>query len=271
MKKNLCLWTVVLLGFIPLSVLQAQAIPDGTYEITAKISGLALAVQGTTSGSAVDQELYTGAMTQKWTVTNLGNNVVELVSAGTNEALEAPGATTVIGSDLDVSSYGGSGGQQWTIVPTGNGYYEIVNVNSGYEANVAGNSTVSGGLICQWWAGNYPNGVWAFTPVSPGTTGNYAQAFNYLTAASGTNSDAFNDHTWAGAFDSFVIGRYNIGGFAAGGDMSWIATDPLLEAGNGTSPSSLSDAFVLYKNGNAVFQGTVQVSPGGDIPMYSGH
>ena len=62
-----------------------------------------------------------------------------------------------------------------------------------------------------------------------------------------------------------------------------MATDPLFEVGNGSgsrfdnppigNPDATgpSDALVVYKNGNAVLQGTLQVAPGGDIPMYSGN
>jgi hypothetical protein len=95
-------------------------------------------------------------------LTNLGSNVVKLVSSGGSEALEAPGATTTPGATLDVSAYTGGTHQQWTIVNASTGYYEIVNVNSGLEANVAYNSTTPGSAICQWTAGNYGNGVWTF-------------------------------------------------------------------------------------------------------------
>ena len=56
-----------------------------------------------------------------------------------------------------------------------------------------------------------------------------------------------------------------------GGDpINWVASDPLFEVGNGTYQAR-SDALVVYKNGNAAFQGVVTVAPGGDIPMYTGN
>ena len=74
----------------------------------------------------------------------------------------------------------------------------------------------------------------------------------------------------ATAMDSFVIGTSNVGG---GNSNKWIGTDPLFEIGNGGQGNNpwRSDALVVYKNGNATFQGTVNVAPGGDIPMFSGN
>ena len=145
-------------------------IANGAYEIVAKSSSLALAATGTSNGSAVQQQTYTGAATQQWTLTNLSNNVVTLELSGTSEALEVPGSNTSPGTGLDVSSYTGGTNQQWTIVQAGTGYYELVNVNSGLEVNVTYNSMTSGSGICQYTAGNYANGVWSFTSTSGGTT-----------------------------------------------------------------------------------------------------
>jgi lysophospholipase L1-like esterase len=170
----------------------AQVIANGTYQVVAQSSGLALTANGTVNGSAITQQTFTGASTQKWTVNNLGNNVVTLTAWGTSEALEVPGATTVLGAMLDVSAYTSGTGQQWTLVPVGGGYYEIVNANSSQEVNVAYGSTSPGGQICQYTAGNYPNGVWSFTSASgaaPATpTGLAASAGNAQVSLSWTAS-----------------------------------------------------------------------------------
>jgi hypothetical protein len=70
-----------------------------------------------------------------------------------------------------------------------------------------------------------------------------------------------------------------------------VLTDPLFEVGNGGDPygdgnpstSEPSDAFVVYKNGNAAVQGNlssggtftapsvVLTTQSGDIPMYTGN
>ncbi len=137
-------------------------IPNGTYKFTSQLSGLAIAANGTTNGSSVLQQTYTAATTQQWALTNLGNNVVTMLNPGSTEALEVPGGSTTAGAALDVSTYTGATSQQWTIAAASTGYYEIVNVNSGQEVNDAGNSMSNNGTLCQWYAGNYSNGVWAY-------------------------------------------------------------------------------------------------------------
>jgi hypothetical protein len=163
-------------------------IANGTYKVLAESSSLALAVAGTTNGSAVQQQTYTGATAQQWVVNNLGSNVVEMTVSGTSEALEVPGSSTSPGTFLDVSSYTGGTNQKWTITSTTTtGFYEIVNVNSGLEVNVAYNSMTSGSGICQYTTGNYANGVWSFTS----TTGGSAPVINSSTTASGTVGTPF--------------------------------------------------------------------------------
>jgi hypothetical protein len=156
------------------------------------------------------------------------------------------------------------------------------------------NSTASGAYTTAW--------AWAATAMGGWTTasGGSSLATGVWTTASGGESATFGKGTTASAYDSiasgvnttasgycsmsagystiapaqlsFVIGTYNVGLNSAGGaanPTTWEATDPLFEIGDGTS-STPSDAFVVYKNGNAVLQGTLQVAPGGDIPMYTG-
>ena len=150
----------------PVSAQTNPLVANGTYEIISDNSGLALAATGDTDSSPVVQQTYTAGPAQQWTLVNLGNNVVELTLAGTSEALESPGASTVAGIHLDVSRYTGSTGQQWTLVATGAGFYELVNVASGYAANVSGNSISSGATLCQWSANASLNERWSFSPVS---------------------------------------------------------------------------------------------------------
>jgi hypothetical protein len=61
---------------------------------------------------------------------------------------------------------------------------------------------------------------------------------------------------------------------------SWVSTDPLFEVGNGISNTAKSDAFIIYKNGDASFPATtskvtaatfVTTQTSGDIPMYTGN
>jgi hypothetical protein len=142
----------------------SNLISNGTYRIEVQSSGLSLASSGTANGSAVQQQTYTAASVQQWTLTNFGSNsVVKLVNVGASAAAEVPGSSTTAGTFLDIASYSGGTNQQWTIASTTTtGYYEIINVNSGLEMNVGYNSMSSGAGICQYTVGGYANGIWTF-------------------------------------------------------------------------------------------------------------
>jgi len=103
-------------------------------------------------------------------------------------------------------------------------------------------------------------------------SGNYSTAIGAHNICDGTYSTAMGCYTEALSYDSLVIGTYNLSLSETSAQPSytaWVSTDPLFEIGNGTSYSAQSDALVVYKNGDAVLQGTLRVAPGGDIPMYN--
>ena len=144
-------------------------IADGTYQFVSALSGLTLASTAV-DGSPVVQQIYTSGTNQQWTVTNLGNNTIELALSGTTEALETP--TLVAGVNLDVATYDGAPSQQWEVVGSSTSSIELVNVDSGYAINVSGNSTGAGTKMCQWNANRAQNELWSFTAVvSSGGTG----------------------------------------------------------------------------------------------------
>jgi uncharacterized repeat protein (TIGR02543 family) len=138
----------------------SNLVANGTYNVVGLHSGLSIASNGTTNAAAVWQQVYTGTAIQKWTVTNLGSNVIEMVVSGTSEAMEVPGASLSV-VYLDISAYTGATCQQWTATSVG-GYIELLNVNSGMAANVNGASMVAGTQIMQYAAGNYSNEQWTF-------------------------------------------------------------------------------------------------------------
>jgi len=135
---------------------------------------------------------------------------------------------------------------------------------------------------------------WSSTAMGEGSnaTGMAATAMGRWSTASGTYSTAMGYQTTASAFEELVLGQFNVGTINPASDVIWIATDPLLELGNGTDSSHLSDALLVDKSGNATFQGNVNAASvnttgvitasGGvmttpasvaqtDIPMYTGN
>src|SRR3989339_696185 len=84
--------------------------------------------------------------------------------------------------------------------------------------------------------------------------GNHSIAMGYNTTARGVTSTAMGLGTVADSYESFALGRYNVGG---GNSTSWVATDPLFEIGMGTGSSTRLNALTVFKNGNAKIAGTV--------------
>jgi len=99
-------------------------------------------------------------------------------------------------------------------------------------------------------------------------SGNYSTAMGGRTTASGNYATDSGYHITAQAYNSFVMGRYNVGGGTTG---SWVSTDPLFEVGNGTDSSHKNDALLLDKSGNLTVKTVTTTAPGGDIPMYAGY
>lgn len=77
-------------------------------------------------------------------------------------------------------------------------------------------------------------------------TGDYSASMGTGTIASGSYATAIGRLTTAQAYNSFVIGRYNI---VEGSTTTWSTLDPLFVIGNGTSTTDRSNAFEIQKNG----------------------
>jgi fibronectin type 3 domain-containing protein len=197
-------------------------IPDGTYNVVGATplyqmnfaSGLSMGAAGSSNGSLVQQQTYSGAATQKWDLTNLGNNVVKLLLTGTSTALEVPGASTTTGANLDVSTYTGATSQQWTLTSL-MGTTEIVNVNSGQAVNMSGYSTTPGSQLVQYTAGYAVNQIWTFYPLSGGGGGGVPPAPTGLTATAGNTQVSLSWSASSGA-TSYNVYR----GTTAGGERS---------------------------------------------------
>ena len=140
-------------------------VPNGSYEIASTFNGLAVATAGTSNGSAVLQQTFASSATQNWTLTNLGGNVVSLMLAGTNQALEVPASSaSTLGAALDVAPYVGATNQQWLLTPNA-GILELVNQSSGQAVNIAGYSTTPGSPLLQCSL-TYVDEWWVFYPSS---------------------------------------------------------------------------------------------------------
>jgi ricin-type beta-trefoil lectin protein len=138
---------------------------DGTYQITNKNSGLALATQngGTAQGTLAVQATPSTSSNQTWTLVSAGsglykirNNAGGLVLGITNEGT-ADGATALIWGD------NGTADHLWRFVPDGTGYYKIVNSNSNLLLGVQNMSTANGAQVLQWGDNGTADHLWKLT------------------------------------------------------------------------------------------------------------
>lgn len=82
--------------------------------------------------------------------------------------------------------------------------------------------------------------------------GSYTDAIGHYSTAGGRQTNAYSAYEVAlGCYDSYYI---------ANSVSGWDVNDRLLNVGNGTSSTNRSDAFTLYKSGNATLAGTLAQS-----------
>ena len=142
----------------------SNLVANGTYTIVGVQSGKALDDPAGSTASGTQQEIWTinGGNNQKWTLTNLGSNVVELVNVTSGLALEVRGSSTSNGAVVDQAAYTGASNQKWTVVQVSTGVYNLKNVNSGEMLDVIGGNTANGTLMDQWPSNGGTNQQWKF-------------------------------------------------------------------------------------------------------------
>lgn len=209
----------------------SNASATGPYSIAMGLWSTASGNYSTATGSSYAAGSYSTAMGNSRVYSNYSTAMGSSVAEGNY--------STAMGSN-SFSSGNGSTALGWSSTASGN-YSTAMGEStaSGYCSTALGRSTASG---------SYSSAIGA-----SGASGSYSTASGYFTHAQ--------------AYDSCVVGAWNVGG---GDPDNWIASDPLFEVGNG-SWQTQSDAFVVYKNGNVTAQGVITAAPGGDIPMYTGN
>lgn len=136
---------------------------NGVYRITARHSGKALDVAGSSQadGANVAQYTYGGGNNQKWTVRNEGGTYsIRAVHSG--KALDL----NTTNSDINQWTYSGNTNQKWRIESVGSGYYRIVSTSSGQCIDVVGNSTADGAQINQYPCNGANNQSFQFSYLS---------------------------------------------------------------------------------------------------------
>jgi autotransporter adhesin len=176
------------------------------------------------SGNAISTGSYATALGYSTVASGLWSTAL-----GVNTTASASGSTA-IGSNTDASG--------------------------SYSTAMGEGSTASGDLSTAMGIGGTTASGYGSMAFGIGATadGTYSIAIGHVTTTSGTEATAMGLGTTAQAYASTALGRYNV---LAGSMTNWVATDPLLVVGNGSSDAARSNAFTLLKNGNLTIAGTL--------------
>jgi hypothetical protein len=90
-------------------------------------------------------------------------------------------------------------------------------------------------------------------------SGNWSTAMGEFTQATGQDATALGEATIAMSYGSTSLGTYN-DQIISSSQNAWVLTDPVFIVGNGTGPLTRKNAMVVYKNGNADLNGSVNVN-----------
>lgn len=139
----------------------------GTYKIVSRTSGLALTATGTANGSMVEQDSYTGASTQQWTVTALGNTEgsYRITNVASGRVLDVTGNSTANNGTIEIYDNYSTGNQKWRISSTDSGYFSVMGVNSRKVLDMPSGSTAEGTDVQQYDRNGSLWQEWAFIPV----------------------------------------------------------------------------------------------------------
>ena len=141
-------WRPGLLTFAPVT--------NGTYRLISRLDGQALDANGTSDGTQIIQEPYSGATNQQWAVTDTGNGQYSIVGVQSGKALDIYNGSTADGAKVELWYNWGGPMQNFTFIPTDSGYFRISPVSSPNSClDVTGISTTAGANIQQWtyWGG----------------------------------------------------------------------------------------------------------------------
>lgn len=148
---------------------------------------------------------------------------------------------------------------------------ESIAVGNGAKARGIGSSVF--GYTCQS-SGDYSTAIGGQFTSAEGSSsfaagygaisiGNNSFSIGNDSYSVGSSSFAIGLNVNATSYGSYALGRYN-DTITGSRRNIWVATDPLFIIGNGTSNTSKSNAFTVYKNGDADLNGYTKL--GSDAP-----
>jgi len=188
---------------------------------------------------------------------NIANSTTPVVGAGGRMMWYAPKNAFRVGRVVNSGLFG-DGSAYWNNANIGNySFASGLNTQATAESSTAMGSrtTATGTYSVAMGEVTVASGE-SSTALGTATraTNQYSTSLNYGTTADGIASTAMGYRSKSRAYASVSIGSFN-DTIASSNKNSWIATDPLVYIGNGSDNSHLSNAMVVYKNGNTDING----------------
>ena len=131
-------WDPVLLGM-----------SEGDYRLSprhAQVFGLGVRGQSALAGAAAEQQAWSGAATQRWTLQSVGVGQFRIYPQDQSGlALSIAGGSTATGAKAVLAPYTGASSQKWTFANTGNGWVRLAPAHApAASLQVSGAATTGG-------------------------------------------------------------------------------------------------------------------------------
>jgi predicted alpha-1,6-mannanase (GH76 family) len=155
---------LAMLQFTPPINPASGSLPDGTYKIINRASGLALDATGggTANGTPLIQYGYNGGNNQRWILNSLGNGQYSLRNVGSGRSIDVNAASLVPGSPTILYDYQGSANQRFTLGSPTSGYYSLFFQHNYQVLDVLAGSTAADAAVLQWGYNGGNNQQWQF-------------------------------------------------------------------------------------------------------------
>ncbi|MCM3631167.1 RICIN domain-containing protein [Paenibacillus glycanilyticus] len=242
--------------------LQMYAVVNGN-------SGKALGVAGNSlsSGATLEQQPYTGAVSQAWKLVNGGSGNYKLQNANSGFYLDVASASTSDGAAGVQWTASSEANQLWQLIDAGGGYFKIKNAKSGKMLCMSQGSTANGAPVIQWAESGSTNQTWRFDSVAQlDLTKTYSITNRNSSKSLGTAGDASADgtqveqRTYSGAVSQawqfeYAGGYYKIKNVNSGKYMDIAGASTADGANNiiATAGSSTSQQWQLVDAGGGYY------------------
>lgn len=146
---------------------------DGIYELEPQHAigkRLTFSGSGTADGTEAQIGTASGAMSQAWKLTSVGNGVYELSSQQVpDKRLDVSNSSTADGARVQLWTSNSTNAQRWKLIDKGNTVYELEpQCAPGKRLDVYGGATNNGAKVVSWGAAGGANQRWKLLPKSTG-------------------------------------------------------------------------------------------------------